>query len=127
MPKNRAPNPNRERAQSLARDLAAMSDSDRAALAARLPVVLSVTGAPISGHNAAFASLQCPDVTMVGGFRQWQAAGRTVMAGSKALYIFAPTSVRTGDQGGSECRFIMVPVFDVSQTEPAAADAAVAA
>jgi hypothetical protein len=130
-------NPNRDMARNLARKLAAMSDSERAEFAARCPVVLTIDGRPISGKNAMLAMLQCEPVTVIGGFRQWLAAGRAVRQGSKALYIFVPSSRRvdTSETGadpaaadsGESVRFLMAPVFDVSQTDAIENDAAVAA
>jgi antirestriction protein ArdC len=70
------------------------------------------------------AVLQRPDVTIVGGFRQWQQVGRKVKKGEHGLYIWIPLGTReTDDQGltrtemPDERRFKLVAVFDVSQTE----------
>ena len=74
---------------------------------------------------------------MVGGYRQWQRVGRRVCGGQRAAgYIWAPRGKskkqQTSDeqqvdalqmagddnQGESSSRYVRVPVFDVSQTEP---------
>lgn len=119
--RDRKPNPARERAQSIARQLGAMSPEDRDALAATLPVILTAAGAPLSGRNAMMVAMQAPGATMVAGFRQWLAIGRAVRRGEHACYIWAPTTIRSGDgtEGGGEQRFILVPVFDIGQTDAA--------
>lgn len=122
-------NPNRDNARCLARKLAEMSETERAEFAARCPVILTIEGRPISGKNTLLAAMQCQTVTVIGGFRQWIAAGRAVRQGEKALYIFVPSSRRV-DAGAAEpaaegaetgaaesVRFLMAPVFDVSQTD----------
>lgn len=72
---------------------------------------------------------QCPDATDVRSLREWNAAGRRVRKGEHAIRIWAP-SIRKQDPAadpGNEAnhdgedqvtvRFILVSVFDVSQTE----------
>jgi hypothetical protein len=132
-------NPNKDAARNLARKIAAMSDTECAKFAARCPVVLTIDGRPISGKNAMLAMMQCQNVTLIGGFRQWLAAGRAVRQGEKAIYIFVPSSRKAdtasaatvGDDAsaavGDSVRFIMAAVFDVSQTDPIETETAVAA
>jgi antirestriction protein ArdC len=120
-------NPNKDMARRLAQKIAAMSDAERAEFAARCPVVLTIDGRPISGKNAMLAAMQCQTVTIVGGFRQWLAAGRAVRQGEKGIYIFVPSSRKSepgadaGAEGaadsGESIRFLMAAVFDVSQTD----------
>lgn len=124
--RDRKPNPARERAQSIARQLGAMTPEARDALAATLPVVLTAAGAPLSGRNAMMVAMQAPGATMVAGFRQWLAMGRAVRRGETACYIWAPTRGRSADadagDGDGEVRaggFILVPVFDIGQTDAA--------
>ncbi|MEV7177874.1 ArdC-like ssDNA-binding domain-containing protein [Kitasatospora sp. NPDC093679] len=74
--------------------------------------------------------MQCPQATAVCSFKQWKERGRQVRKGEKAIRIWAPmTGVRrdertgepvTNDQGEEKrwLRFKLVPVFDISQTEP---------
>lgn len=73
---------------------------------------------------------QCPDATAVCSYKQWQARGRQVIKGETALRINAPRTFRQKDaetgepataKDGAEktwTTFKLVPVFDVSQTEP---------
>jgi hypothetical protein len=120
-------NPNREKARSLARQIAGMTDEQKAQWMARVPI-LTMDRRPLSGKNHMLVAMQCADATMVGGFRQWLAAGRAVRKGETAIYIFVPSSARSApgadaetggaDAGGAETvRFLMAPVFDVSQTD----------
>ena len=64
--------------------------------------------------------------TVVGGFRQWRKAGRTVMKGQRGACIWFPLGDKkqdgTEDTTGageekSSCRFGLATVFDVKQTE----------
>lgn len=142
MARAKKPNPNREAAQRLAKKLADMSEAERAEFASRCPVVLTIEGRPISGKNAMLAMLQCSAVTVIGGFQQWIKAGRAVRKGESAIYIFVPSTRGGGadpgdagkgggageagdgggaaaaaEGGGGNVRFLMAPVFDVSQTD----------
>ena len=130
--RDRKPNPARERAQSIARQLGAMTPEARDSLAATLPVILTAAGAPLSGRNAMMVAMQAPGATMVAGFRQWLALGRAVRRGEHACYIWAPTRGRSADADAAdgEARtggFILVPVFDIGQTDAADGAAGMAA
>lgn len=67
--------------------------------------------------------MQCPEATAVCSFNAWKERGRSVVKGAKSLRINAPVTVRDKDKDkdGEEKTFVafrMIPVFDVSQTEP---------
>ncbi len=133
-------NPNREKARGLARQIANMTDEQKAAWLERVPV-LSIERRPLSGGNHMLAAMQCDGATMVAGFRQWLAAGRSVRKGQTALYIFAPAGRGKAEaeppasagadpgavEGGESVRFLLVPVFDVSQTDECADEPATVA
>lgn len=74
-----------------------------------------------SRSNQFLVMVQCPDASMVTGFRQWKKMGRTVKKGERAIRIFAPRIVtetrKDGTKTDSLAGFLLVPVFDVSQTE----------
>src|ERR671932_425442 len=77
-----------------------------------------------SPNNVLLILSQRPDATRVAGYRAWQALGRQVKKGEKAIYIFAPRPYRvtTEDEAGEEqtregLTFRSMPVFDISQTE----------
>lgn len=66
-----------------------------------------------------------PSATDVRSFMEWQAAGRSVKKSEKALRAWVPKLNRKADEererdGQQPARFILGPVFDVSQTEPTA-------
>src|SRR5919199_5656401 len=77
-----------------------------------------------SPNNVLLILAQKPEATRVAGYTTWQALGRQVKKGEKAIYIFAPRPYRvtTEDEQGEEqthegLTFRSVPVFDISQTE----------
>ena len=67
-------------------------------------------------------SVQRPDATTVASYRRWIELGRQVRRGESAMRILAPSVRRgrddtTGEETASMRTFVLVPVFDVSQTE----------
>lgn len=86
-----------------------------------------------SFHNYSLNNLllilaQDPDATMVAGYRQWQAKGRQVRKGEKAIRIFgywekkpAPEDIHETDEKDARVvrYFPVLSVFDIAQTEPA--------
>ncbi len=65
---------------------------------------------------------QRPDATRVASFRHWQELGRQVRRGERALRIWAPSvrrerDERTGKETATVRAFVLVPVFDISQTD----------
>lgn len=124
MPAERKPNPHRDAARELARRIGNMTAEQRQAIAPACPI-MTVEGRPLSPINALLVAGQCNSATIVGGFRQWIKAGRCVRQGEHGLWIWVPTTTKGPGvniiTGGAvaeveETRFIMAPVFDVSQT-----------
>lgn len=122
----------KERMREIAAQVARMSEEQRAAIAASLPVV-TIEQHAISPRNTCLIALQTEaPVTIIGGFRQWLAHGRAVRKGEKAIYILRPcqrgakaapdqeAAAEDGETGG--LFFMPVPVFDVSQTDELPAD-----
>lgn len=63
---------------------------------------------------------QAPEATRVAGYRTWQQLGRQVKKGEHAIRIWAPRMVKVETDDGDERRvggFVLVPVFDLAQTE----------
>jgi hypothetical protein len=124
------PKDNREKARGLARQITNMTEEQKAKWMARAPI-LTMDLRALSGKNHMLVAMQCDTATMVGGFRQWLAAGRAVRKGQSAIYIFAPAGNRKAEasaprsaepgaadaEAGESVRFLLVPVFDVSQTD----------
>lgn len=131
----------RARFTELAKRVAALTDDERAALVARVGAIVTCEGRALSVHNSCLVLSQLPTASMVGGFRQWQAHGRSVKRGERGLMIWVPTS-RRGDAepgaaegppvaaagaaegAGTRAGFVTGTVFDVTQTEAAGPPAA---
>ena len=116
----------RDKFYGLAKSIAAMTDEQRSAMAAKMPVVVTVEGHPLSGHNTLLIAAQGGEnVTMVGGFHQWIKAGRCVCKGEHGYMIWIPKRDKAaeGEEEG-ELGFITGTVFDVSQTAEVAQKAA---
>jgi hypothetical protein len=85
--------------------------------------IVTTEGHLLSLKNTLCLLGQClptePTPTVVGGFRQWRAKGRTVKKGETSLKIFAPAQRKAKDEQGDEVKetyFRLVSVFDISQT-----------
>lgn len=116
----------RQKMGELAKRIRAMSDEQKQKIQAQCGVV-TCEGRPLSLYNTCYLWAQTGGrATMVGGFRQWNKVGRTVTKGQHAAgYIYVPTGRNKADTGEAEdgdgVRFVLVPVFDVTQTEEVAA------
>lgn len=74
-------------------------------------------------NNVMLILSQMRTATAVAGFRQWQAKGRQVRKGEKAIKIFGYATKKIADatEDSEEERrvyFPMLSVFDISQTDP---------
>jgi hypothetical protein len=119
----------REQFRALAKRVAELPEGERAALVARVGAVVTCEGRALSLGNTLLLVMQCPGVSMVGGFWQWKAAGRRVRKGEKGLGLWIPAGksgegeevpgeAGEGSEGkGGRKRFVMGTVFDVSQTD----------
>lgn len=108
----------REKLAAMAKQIAAMSPEDRAALAAQ--GVATIEGHALSLKNTLLLIMQRAQVSVVGGFRQWKQAGRVVRKGEKALALWIPVTRKETDESGEETvnpGFRLANVFDISQTE----------
>lgn len=116
----------RAKFRALSKRIAAMPPDERAALAAKMPGLVTVEGRALSPFNCCLVMFQRDGCTIVGGFRQWLKHGRAVKKGEHGAQIWVPTGAKgAGDaaempedsDSGSDCRFISGTVFDVSQTQ----------
>jgi hypothetical protein len=108
----------RAKMRELASQVSKMTDAQRQQLAARFSGV-TIEGRSLSFHNQCMLAMQLPSATIVGGFRQWIKAGRCVKKGQRGSYIWIPLGPK--DDNGNidmsdEKRFMLAPVFDISQT-----------
>lgn len=77
-------------------------------------------------NNTLLIMRQLPSASQVTGYRKWQAVGRQVRKGEKALRIFGYSSkkITVEDQATGEdvekriTTYPILPVFDLSQTDP---------
>ena len=129
----------REAMNRLIKQVGAMSAEEREQVAARLGIVTS-DGHVLSFYNQCFLAAQgAGSATIVAGFQQWRRAGRCVRKGEHSCgVIYVPTGKRRSEDSEDEeapsspadresVRFMLVPVFDVSQTDALQAAASVAA
>lgn len=118
----------RDQFKALWKQVADMPEAERIAQANKLGIV-SCEGHGLSYKNQCLLALQNPGVTVIGGFRQWIKMGRVVQKGQHGLMIWVPCGEKTmleptkpsdgkvTEEGGSDRRFIIGTVFDISQTE----------
>ena len=109
-----------EKMRAMVKQVGQLSPEQKAEIAAKYPIV-TCEGHEISGFNSCFLTMQTETpLTIIGGFRQWERAGRMVTKGNKAAgYIYVPMKGKK-DAEEEKLRFRMVPVFDISQTEESA-------
>jgi len=113
----------RQKMRSLAREIGNMPVSARMELAKRTPAT-TIEGHTLSPFNCCFLAHQNPNVTIVGGFRQWKKAGRSVCKGEHGLALWIPVGCKKANGDDSETiheesdvHFLLATVFDVSQTK----------
>ena len=82
----RKPSPAYLAARSLAKKISEMTEEQKQAFLAKFPAIVTVEGHPLTVHNMVMALNQREDATVIGGFRQWQQAGRQVRQGQKAIW-----------------------------------------
>ena len=109
--------------RSMFAKISALPIEKRILLAHQYGIRTAGEGHELSPANQLLLVMQCPTVSVVGGFEQWRNAGRVVRKGSKALAIWVPIKGKETADGKEEPRFILGNVFDISQTNDAATGA----
>lgn len=84
-------------------------------------IIATIEGRTLSLHNTLILYIQADGTlpTIVGGYKQWKAAGRQVVKGQHGSMIWFPVGDKdkeTGDIISAE-RYFTATVFDISQTE----------
>ena len=106
-------------------------DAGQRALLASKGVLATCEGHTLSLGNQMLLALQCPDATIVGGFRQWKAQGRSVKKGEHGHMIWVPIGTGEpdadtpqpseidgeGEAKPTRLRFLVGTVFSIEQTE----------
>ena len=104
--------------------LSEMTEEQRQAIADKFGIV-TVEGHLLTAHNQCFLVAQSEiNFSIVGGYKQWQKAGRSVRKGEHGFYIFVPSKTKEESENSAEVSsddetpfFFTAVVFDISQTE----------
>ena len=116
----------RDAMRRLIKQVSVMTPEQKAAVAARLPIV-NTEGHALSLFNICFICLQNGRETLptiVGGFKQWLKQGRCVRKGEHGMSIWFPvrqspeTQAHENEPEAKEIisSFMLGTVFDISQT-----------
>ena len=109
----------KEKMSKLAKALKGMTEDEKLNLIAARSIT-NVDGKALSLNNTVLMLLQRAEniPTVVGGYRQWQSAGRQVQQGQHGMMIWYPSRKKSEDDSEDETtRFFMGTVFDIAQTE----------
>ena len=107
----------KERIRKLFEAYKKLTDEQKAELANKVGII-TVEGRTLSDFNQIFLSMQNPNVTVVGGFKQWKTAGRFVSKGEHGMMIFFPVGHKDKEGNVTEPEYFSAgTVFDVTQTE----------
>lgn len=119
----------REAMRLITQRVSAMSEEQRSEMIDARGSLVTIEGHALSPFNHCFVLMQTERASVIGGYRQWLAAGRQVRKGEHGFGIWIPTSGSDSgagedadgviDEKRSRQRFIIATMFDVSQTEPA--------
>ncbi|MEW6212281.1 MAG: ArdC family protein [Acidobacteriota bacterium] len=106
--------------REIVKTVAALDAAGRLEMVARIGSIPTCEGRALSLFNTCLILTQLPTASMVGGFRQWQKAGRQVKKGEHGMSIWIPTGAKDEPDASDEEKptFLMGTVFDISQTEP---------
>lgn len=117
-------NEKKEKINRIRKTLSEMSQEQRQAIADKFGIV-TVEGHSLTAHNQCFLIAQAElNFSIVGGYKQWQKAGRSVRKGEHGFYIFVPSKTKEETNNAAEVSpddetpfFFTAVVFDISQTE----------
>ena len=104
----------------LAKQLKALTDDQKIDFIAKYGSIVTVEGHSLSRNNTCLLLFQMNGTvpTVVGGYRQWQRAGRQVCKGEHGSIIWFPRiQGQTEDDPGELQGFMLATVFDISQTK----------
>ena len=114
----------KEKIIRIRKTLSEMTEKQRQAIADKFGIV-TVEGHSLTAHNQCFLVAQSElNFSIVGGYKQWQKAGRSVRKGEHGFYIFVPSKTKEESENSAEVSsddetpfFFTAVVFDISQTE----------
>ena len=118
-------NPERKKQfNELRKRLNELTEDQKLEFVARVGGITNTEGKVLSQHNTILLVMQRENniPTVVGGYRQWQKAGRQVMKGEHGLMIWYPSPRKNDDSNGDgdddeKVDFYIGTVFDISQTK----------
>lgn len=103
------------RTRLFAKQVGALSPAQRLEMASKAG--LQVVGErSLSPFNQCLVIFQRPTATVVGGFKQWLAAGRCVRKGEHGLSIWVPIGPKNENGDVEKIGFVGGTVFDIAQT-----------
>ena len=108
------------RVSELAKRLKAMTEEQKIDFIAQYGAIVTVEGHALSRNNTCLLIFQMNGTvpTVVGGYRQWQRAGRQVQKGEHGSIIWFPRiQGKTEEDPGELQGFMLATVFDISQTK----------
>ena len=105
----------KEQLQEARKKPASLSEEEKQQLVQQAGIV-TIEGRSLSPANAMLVMLQKDGVLVVGGYKQWKAAGRQVRKGESGIAIWFPAKSKT-EADDDNPYFLCGTVFDVSQTE----------
>ena len=106
--------------QQLAKRLKSLTDDQKADFIAQYGAIVTIEGHALSRNNTCLLLFQMNGTipTVVGGYRQWQRAGRQVQKGEHGSIIWFPRITgQTEEDPGELQGFMLATVFDISQTK----------
>ena len=109
----------KERIKAIRARLATLTEDDKQALISR-GLITNIDGHVLSIPNTILLYIQANGTTptVIGGYRQWKAAGRQVKRGEHGSMIWFPVGDKTEDGDVLDAvSFYTTTVFDISQTE----------
>ncbi len=114
----------KEKINRIRKTLSEMTEEQRQEIAEKFGIV-TVEGHSLTAHNQCFLVAQAElNFSIVGGYKQWQKAGRSVRKGEHGFYIFVPSKTKEDSENAAEVSaddetpfFFTAVVFDISQTE----------
>jgi len=111
----------RAKIREFAKLVSDLNDEQREEMVLKVGRVLTIEGHPLTVYNSILITMQDPDATVVGGYRQWKKSGRQVRKGEHAIGMWFPIAKKSKDEDDEEqvdeLRFGIANVFDIRQTD----------
>ena len=113
----------KQKLQEVRKKLANLTEAELTMLKSKTAII-TVEGHHLSPTNRMMCYIQAEPMgitpTIVGGYRQWQAAGKQVKKGEHGFSIMFPSGIKKSEDGAvndDNLYFLAATVFDISQVE----------